>query len=426
MADVIQDIGLIFPRSQLNRLTLFLGGTETDEAYSTTIGEEFLDPLGIDEKFFTFDEGALNRIIENNSVNNPNGTKLTKEDFNYVQHQDRPFLIIGGVLIEPWKGGDPNNLYPLEMTPLYTGIRKFQTTASGRQIGGGYVESFAYDSIPPSKELKTDGTLNQFTIGRNKHRFTLWDVIGTSGAAPEIALDKYNIENLGFPEFRSWPVIPNQIVSFKDDVHHGDGGFLDNFGLMPLLVRQVENILVFVNTATAFDAENGDGVVDEKDIVDDVFGYFGQMPKLYPKNRVFEEKEFNNLYEAYKKNKQQGNPLVYCQKYSIMDNPNYVISSKKPDNTDYKPTICWVYLDRTEKWIKKLDVNDEVSKKISKNEGPFKNFPHYKTFAEGKKQFEIIDIDRKAVNALSQLTAWTVLESKYYLSHHLGLSVEDR
>ena len=43
------------------------------------------------------------------------------------------------------------------------------------------------------------------------------------------------------------------------ELAHGDGGFGDNLGVLPLLARQVHNILVFVNTST-HDFEANDDV----------------------------------------------------------------------------------------------------------------------------------------------------------------------
>src|SRR5206468_1725729 len=42
-------------------------------------------------------------------------------------------------------------------------------------------------------------------------------------------------------------------VSASGPVPHGDGGFTDNFGLMPLLARGVKNIIVFANVNGEYD-----------------------------------------------------------------------------------------------------------------------------------------------------------------------------
>ena len=53
------------------------------------------------------------------------------------------------------------------------------------------------------------------------------------------------------------------------------------------------------------------------------------------------------------------------------------------------------------------------------NEGTFDNFPHYHTFAE--QGVSLIDLNRERVIALSNLTAWTVLESADYIAENLTL-----
>ena len=56
--------------------------------------------------------------------------------------------------------------------------------------------------------------------------------------------------------------------------------------------------------------------------------------------------------------------------------------------------------------------------KLYANEGAFGNFPHYHTFAE--QGVSLIDLNRERVIALSNLTAWTMLESADYIAENLA------
>ena len=55
-----------------------------------------------------------------------------------------------------------------------------------------------------------------------------------------------------FPYFTHYAVRSGEPVLLTKEMAHGDGGFGDNLGVLPLLARQVHNILVFVNTSTQF------------------------------------------------------------------------------------------------------------------------------------------------------------------------------
>ncbi len=89
--------------------------------------------------------------------------------------------------------------------------------------------------------------------------FTLADVIASSGAAPQLQLmlgaslpERVRgaaMQAAGaFPSFRPVAIRDGQVVAPSGEMAHGDGGFTDNLGLMPLLARQVRHVIVFVNS----------------------------------------------------------------------------------------------------------------------------------------------------------------------------------
>ena len=118
-----------------------------DEAYSDIVASIFLQPFGLhdNEKFFTFHQGALEQALAGNP-------SLSSGDFQIVERDDRPYLIVTGVMIGQQLSKDPEEYFPIEMTPLYTGIRgrfEFEKDDETVVVGGGYVESFGYDSYEP-------------------------------------------------------------------------------------------------------------------------------------------------------------------------------------------------------------------------------------------------------------------------------------
>lgn len=398
-----------------------------DEAYSDIVASIFLQPFGLhdNEKFFTFNRDALNTVL----AANPN---LGAENFQVVERDDRPYLIVTGVMLAQQMSEDPDEYFPLEMTPLYTGIRgrfEFEKDDEVVVVGGGYVESFGYDSYEPEARtgdnrwrVRLKGSLlrGDKPFG-DRYRFTLSDVIGTSSAAPLATLSRNNIPNMLFPEFRHWPVDQEAIhrsdqrVRRKaDEFQHGDGADMDNLSITSLLARKTENIIAFVNTSTAFQSAPSSCMsVNDEQITDDVISLFRQNGRLVH-NVVFGNgtDELTTLCESFARKKSAGEPLVHCQPYDVIQNDWYRIEP-------YTSNVCWVYLDRVANWMERLDptAGDIVSELLN-SEGSFDNFPHYSTFAEHG--IALIDLNRERVIALSNLSAWVVMQSAAYIAEHLA------
>ncbi len=398
-----------------------------DEAYSDIVASIFLQPFGLhdNEKLFTFHQGALEQTLAANP-------SLSSDDFQTVRRQDRPYLVVTGVMIGQQLSQDPEEYFPVEMTPLYTGIRgRFELEKDDETVivGGGYVESFGYDSYEPQGDA-VDGRWRVRLTGLlsrgdkpfgDRNRFTLSDVIGASSAAPLATLSRNFFPNFLFPEFRHWPVDQNDIRRSVDSVRrkadefqHGDGADMDNLALTPLLARKTENILVFINSADAFrKPPSGCGDISEEFITDDVISFFRKSGVLIH-NIVLAggDAGLAKICEAFASQQSSGEPLVYCQPYDVIENARHRIEP-------YRASICWVYLDRTAGWIDKLDPTaGDLVRELHDGEGSFDTFPHYSTFAE--QGISMIDLNRERVVALSNLAAWTVKESADYIATSLG------
>lgn len=397
-----------------------------DEAYSDIVGSIFLKPYGLHDKrkLFTFHRAALSRILESNP-------SLTTDDFYTIERENRPYLILVGTMLAEQNSKDPDDYFSIEITPLYTGIhQRFAFRKDGETVivGGGYVESFGYDSYEPNKDA-VNGYYEVRLKGRSlrldnpfsdRYQFTLSDAIGVSSAAPLVTLSGKMIPNLIFPELRHWAIdreainkADRSVRRKADEFQHGDGGDIDNLAIMPLLVRGVSNILVFINTAQPFQKPvNGCQSISEQTIKDDLLSLFRPSGKLIH-NVVIKNgrKELIKLCKEFTKKKVTGEPLTYCQPYQVVLNSRHGIQP-------YQPNICWVYLDRVKNWLVKVDKNaGELNRKLHEQKRPFDHFPHYRTFAE--QGAFLIDLDRERVNALSNLTAWVVLENADHLRQGL-------
>ena len=91
----------------------------------------------------------------------------------------------------------------------------------------------------------------------------------------------------------------------------------------------------------------------------------------------------------------------------------------------YEPNVCWVYLDRTESWLKKIEDNaslpEETKRAILYARGEFKHFPHYWTFFNDLPKATVIDKSAPQVNLLANLTAWTIREASGTITDAFGI-----
>jgi hypothetical protein len=420
-----------------------------NEVYSDALGRMFLEPFGLNDrdKPFTFHRAALEAILDANPDDqNTHGTGLQERDF-YCVTERRPYPVILGTLPAPADGSQgAHALFPIEATPIYTGVRDYEVVRgvlraqpSWVPIGGGYIESFAYDSYEPKRigrdgyaRVKLKGQLQRGHLRFNRrYRFTLSDVIGMSGAAPAVAFEQISVPLTRlFPGYRHWSVARESIAEdprlYQDalELLHGDGGDVDNLALSPLLARHVENILVLLNPDQAFNkAEdpNPCRYVDGKDMKNDLVAYFRDSSEAYarnfltgpfPKHFIAQgETKLRELCEAFQRQRDSndGKPLVHCDRYHIRSNKRFGIRGES-----YRPRICWLYLDYSNGWRKQLDAaGGKHTRRLKDGAKSFRRFPHYRTVGERP---AFIDLDRKRVHALSNLTAWSLLTSQYEIA----------
>ena len=272
--------------------------------------------------------------------------------------------------------------------------------------------------------------------------FSLSDMLAASGAAPaqtfQMMAGKLISSNFGFPEFRFGAVIgddstPTKLDGWKQN-QFGDGGHLENSGVMSLLARKVKRILVFVNTQQPFRA---DSLTNHIDIDGNLVSLF-QLPEYfaaqhsktvgdselskiyhhYPHNGVFEGSQLGKLIQAFKTKDEKQEPLVFCDKTKVQKNDRYNISP-------YEATICWIYLQPSEKWFSSIKCTDDKCKDLKKRQGDFENFPNYKTFFNdfGHGRSAVIKTSVGQANALSQYTSWTVQQSVCEIRQALKLEL---
>lgn len=354
-----------------------------DEAYSRALGDVFLRPAGLDP-----DRRLFTQSVESRAAILARNRALAESDF-HVARVGRPFLIVTGTLLRPSNDDSALRRFRFEMTPLYAGVREFFPTAgsNNRPIGGGFVEACGFDSDSPDG-LPAAGIVD-VRLGA-RHRFTLSDVVGTTGAAPAWALAKMRLGILGFPEYKYWsPRVPS-----ADDKEYefGDGGNLENLGVMPLLARKVSRLVVFVNTNHTLVT----GRLDE--VSDSLPPLFGVAPDGWMSNRVFQASRFAPLMRGLWARMGDGGPAWHRETYEVLDNTLHGIEG------GWHADVTWVYNQLPAKWFDRLP----ASVRDLLGHGEFANFPHYRTFFQNA---SIIDLSARQVSLLAHMACWSCREA---------------
>lgn len=350
-----------------------------DETFSRALGEVFLKPhkIGSKKKLFSWRPSTVQDIVDRNE-------KLKADDF-LLPRPDRPFWIAGGTLIR-MKNDDPRKRkLHFEMSPLYAGVPVFHPGSGddGRDLGGGYIEPFAFDSKSPETDDTSSGV--EVKLG-DRHLFTLSDVMGTTGAAPASVFARIRLK-LGLPEFRYWS--PRQTDRSHESYRFGDGGNLENLGIMPLLRRKVEKIVVFVNTMSP--------LISLDDMNGDVPELFGRDSSL---NQVFDKTKFVPLFDALKARRNADLTVLHKETYRVKENKHYGVEG------GWDTTVLWVYNEKVETWEDRLP--SSIGDKIGKV--PLRTFPFYKTFFHSFPK--LIDLSKMQVSLLAHLASWNVIENE--------------
>lgn len=368
-----------------------LGG---DETYSRAIGNIFLEPfdLGDDGQFMSFDGATVAAALEQNSKDEDDDYYLKRTDF-YVARRDRPFLIAGATL---FSGQQKAPKIPTEFTPYYSGTCNFFDL--DEPIGGGYIETFGADSEKPKRRAKTVTV----KLGAKRHRFALSDMIGASGAAPQELLRKHNIGFVGFPEFRHWAFKQPGGFADEEELSYGDGGHLENLGIMPLLARQVKNIIVFVNSKTKFEYNADPDKCEIANSLPNLFkpssgDDFGLNVVIKDNNQ---HTKYKALLNAFRIAADAGKTLIHSDTYDIRSNKHYSVSAY----SDVR--ITWIYNQNVTQWFDELPYHT----KRMIEDGEVKRFPHYRTFFQNPPK--VIDLSRAEAGLLAHLSCWNVIKNK--------------
>jgi hypothetical protein len=311
-------------------LLLHWCGVPTDMLWQTVIGLHLLAPYGLfpvadaaamPNSFFTYNEATLEAI----RLANPS---LQQATASLVSTRPRPYLVCNTAMFVT-QGGQ-SLLAPVQATSFMTGIVSVPpnaTDVNGLQVGGGGVESFAFNSAPTA----FNPSMSVVTV-QQQRQWALVDIVGASSAAfaaflaqlassyarspdllaaalrargpaavnflarhgvatatsrtllaPALAAhaqgDASQIRALAMdlqgliPAYRCWPVLNPPVNQPITTSQFADGGSLENSGIAAMLsYHDIQHIIAFSNTSTPLSMDRvGTIVVDES--LPPLFGY---------------------------------------------------------------------------------------------------------------------------------------------------------
>lgn len=404
-----------------------------DYAWIDAVGSTYLAPYGLYDpehpKYFTLNNKIKNDILARNR-------KLKADDFITVHHQEgdikRPFLIVNSSLLAPSRYlplKNPENLSVFNYTPLYIGSNNpigvtDTELLSGSTIsfnaGGGFVESFGFGSEllrSQKRQLSNNGT--QLRVKLAKRRFEAVDATGTSSAAygaifssslfaqlASYILTDFSADQL-IPEEEYWPISSNGVVDDADRYRFTDGGNLENFGLISLLQREVEKVVVFINTDTPLDVSitpTAECPPLASQVSSDLFPLFGYKIGNQTKNQVFKKSDFTTVYDSLRNAKLDKKSVIAKTTLRTLENKWWGIKANQ------EVTVLWVYNESVPEWENLLStgVKEEI---CAGPDGAFPEFPLYKLIGENG-YLNGISLTKEQVNLLYQFSAWNVYSNK--------------
>ena len=384
--------------------TAFMIGAVSSESqafnrvYARLLNDLLLKPFHLDDThtFFTLDSASVERIIGHNPG-------LKPDDF-YTMRPNRPFLMVGAIHVHPL--GENQVSRAFEYTPLYSGTPQLFRGAgiNGADVGGGYVESFAFDSLTPS----TPDANNYVTVTTPNPVFLLSDVIASSSAAPGLILNQFEAPEW-FPKFNYWPVVnagdqPAANYSFID------GSGLETSGIVPLLRRQYPIILAFVNSRQAIGLDNPSTVDGIDHQVSRLFGFKGQNSGDDQDVQIFPADKFKALADGLKRTKANGDPPIFIDSYPIIQ-PNTFDLPSYPDNGE--ATVMWFYNDVNPNWQRRLSSRIQTLLTSTEPTNYMANFPNFKTYFQNHSESgipQILQYTPEQINLLAHMWAYTVME----------------
>lgn len=350
------------------------GATPSELVWESVIGDTFLKPFELDSNFayMAKDEASVERIRRANP-------QLRGAVF-YTPRPDRPkgFVMHGAQLAPTGYMASEKTAVSLQMSPDFTGSpfhpNGSPITASGGidryepamnvLVGGGLVETFAFGGDAPSDE---SGGLT--SLPAPMAPFTLVRAVAISSAGFGGALSQAN--GVGLSVLSSaynikemlWPVTSASNPQHTESLDYqvGDGGNIDDFGIVVALQRGASRVIGFLNTNIKLGMNKNycwPGVAMD-DLANDIpselgnkFGYtisMNGMGQYLGNNQVFKKGDLPPLLCEFQRLRRAGRPLFVTRRLELQRNSwwgitggstvevMFVLNEKCPEWESYLP-----------------------------------------------------------------------------------------
>ncbi len=394
-----------------------------DRLWERAIEERLLAPFGLHcadsrNRTITLDEQTRDAIIARQGP----GGALHPDDF-LLCRPERPFPVINASLLGPSAALPLAREVPTlwQTTPLYSGsAHLLEQTWQPRMghaftsaVGGGFIEPFAVNGAV-CQMLRGTGV---YRVRRPGPLPTLCFSVGASSAAFAGVTDELPYATAFSPRLDLWPVVCGSMPT-PITCSVGDGGVLENYGLITMLQRRVERLVVLISTDTplrlAYDPETPPRAADLDEYLPALFGYpSGGVGVMLSNNRVFARADFARVVRALQAARRAGRPVLTLQRHMVQSNGWWGVRG------GFEVEICWVYLERAAQWETRFrdpgirrDL-DHSARMLGA--GPLARFPHYSTIGaeSGLTPYQI--------RMLADLVCWMVTDEADTFRDLLGV-----
>lgn len=406
-----------------------------DRLWADVIGRHMLAPYGL------FDHGTPEALAPNDAyveaLRARPGNAEVMAGWKVRTPARGPFLVVGACVLGPESmlPLEVERPAPIDLTALYCGVAEPVTGVFQRRtgtlsklkdrlqggdgepevvavpLGGVVVESVGFGGGP----VQAEGGVSP--LPAPPAPWGLADIVGASSSAWAGVLEETpglgRLHKLA-PTVSLWPAW-RQDTPPATPFALGDGGILENFGLITLLRRGVDRAIVLINTSTPL-ATDWDPNTDapSPDRLDAYLpGLFGRPQKSIGTttvdNMVFPTDELAPLITALQAARKAGEPVMALQTHRLLHNPWWGVQGGR------EVKVLWVYLDQVPAWEAELkdpalqDAIQDGDRRILPT-GPLKHFPHFKT--SGENLGGNIALTDTQARALAELTSWGLMRRR--------------
>lgn len=403
----------------------------------------WLEPFGLQDGYVFVSPESRDRALAENPY--------LQGQTHVIQRQDRPrtWLVNGSLLAPQGYKSDDRTAFSFQMSPDFVGCPFYpyndkvtyeranyffaflwaRPKLENVVVGGGMVETFAFGGAGS----QTQAAGEKVELPAPDAPFGLSKMIAISSMAPAQVLAELSKTSTSATEVgKYWPVTSPMFPESQGDLEYvfGDGGTVDNSGLLPLLQRGVKRILWFAHSYTgtnesfdAFDFAAGAPGMDvlEFGIIEsllDKFGYGKSGPSFFAEeNQVFKEEDLWPILEKLQALKRDGKPGVVRSSLIVQKNSKWGIVG------GHTVEVVLVYLAKVTDFERSLpkDTQDEIAKGQS---GSFPNYPHLAT--TGLIPEDPINYKSRHVNLLAAQLEYTVQQAADVIRDVLSLPEEAR